>query len=329
MGLKEKSGFCLRFPVVYVVTPSGGLQGVLTGNEWRTFVLAETGNYYFLVQSTGAGIFKLGLSRAPLAFICGGGLPLDELLVVKIPKSTARYERPVLPSDLNLVRISTFASRASGSETSGLRLEPGHQVSASISGPNEVDSYSFDARRGHAIDLTLVDGSGFSQAVTRMYLLSPSGVLVGSSDANNWLTPVLKETGTYTVHVVARYMLNTGDYTIGLWFRDSDHSADQTLVSGASIKHSVSSPGEVNHFAIEGQAGDRIELALSRTAGFSRFGVRACLFSPTSTLLGGFNAGDASSFVLPETGTYVCRIIARDLVETGAYTLELGMPLGR
>ena len=106
-----------------------------------------------------------------------------------------------------------------------------------------------------------------------------------------------------------------------------------TLECGSLLSDTISVAGEVDQFTFSGQTGQVIDLTLVQTAGFDAIRnifVRFTLISPTNMQSGPFDANTQRSFTLLETGTYLVRVNASNLVSTGSYNLglECRQPLG-
>jgi len=205
-------------------------------------------------------------------------------------------------------------------------LTCGDIVSSTISAPGEVDYLTFDGTSGDVIDLTMVRTSGFSGTNAYLYLFSPSNALLGQFQANSWLNLALPETGPYVVRVIANDLVGTGNYNVGLFCRNPTVPVVANLNCGDIVSSTISTPGEVDYFTFDGTSGDTIDLTLVRTSGFSGTNVYVYLFSPSNLLIDGFSANATRTHVLPETGPYVCRVIASNLVGTGGYDLGLACP---
>ena len=71
--------------------------------------------------------------------------------------------------------------------------------------------------------------------------------------------------------------------------------------------------------------GATVDLTLVDTGGFGAYGqaVAATVFAPSGANVVTFQANTQKSLTLPETGTYVVRINANDLVGTGTFNVGL------
>ena len=170
---------------------------------------------------------------------------------------------------------------------------------------------------------------GFNDA--RGLLFAPSGEAVGNAfDSNVQVTRTLPETGTYVVRVNANNLVSTGSYNLGLECRKSPVAqVNGTLTCGTLLAGSITEAGEVDLLTFTGTAGQVVDLTLVETsawggvAGISN-DARGQLFAPSGDAVGGaFDSNTQVTHTLPETGTYIVRINANNLVSTGSYNLGM------
>ncbi len=161
-------------------------------------------------------------------------------------------------------------------------------------------------------------------------LISPTGVSVKEFEANSLTNVTLPETGTYVIRVAANDLVSTGAYNIGLEALMPLGPVDAALTNGGLVSRTISAKGQVDLITYNGQKNAGVLLSLVVTSGFSSRTVHGSLVSPTGVSVKEFDANSLTDLTLPETGTYVIRVAANDLVSTGAYNigLEALMPLG-
>ncbi len=82
---------------------------------------------------------------------------------------------------------------------------------------------------------------------------------------------------------------------------------------------------EADFYTLTGQADDVITLALVETSnwGLASNDARLTLFAPSGAQVITFDSNGQQEVTLPESGTYVVRVQANNLVSTGSYDLEL------
>ena len=198
----------------------------------------------------------------------------------------------------------------------------GDIATETITGPSELDYFTFSGSSGDLIDLTLTS-SGFT-AFGRLF--SPSGADLGAFNANTLNKFLLQETGLYVVRVTANTLVHTGSYWLGFDCSQPLGPVKAQLTCGSVAAEAINSPSELDYFTFSGSSGDLIDLTLT-SSGFTALGR---LFSPSGADLGAFSANTLNEFALQETGQYAVRVTANTLVHTGSYWLgfECRLPLG-
>ncbi len=211
----------------------------------------------------------------------------------------------------------------------GQGLQCGDLLSGSIDAAGEEDVFTFPGTAGQVIDLTLVETSNWGAGnAARGRLLSPSGAQVGQFDSNAQQMFTLPESGTYIVRINANNLVATGPYNIGMECRHNPVAViDDTLSCGGLVSGTIGVPGEVDLITFQGTAGQVIDLTLveaSNWAGASSVNdARATLFAPSGAQVGQFDSNAQQTFTLPESGTYIVRINANNLVATGLYNIGM------
>ena len=96
------------------------------------------------------------------------------------------------------------------------------------------------------------------------------------------------------------------------------------LGCGDLVCGTIGTAGQVDLFTFSGTMGATVDLTLSDTGGFAfRVEAAATVFAPSGANVVAFNANSLNPLTLPETGTYVVRINANDLVGTGTFNVGL------
>ncbi len=271
-------------PRVTLFAPSGAQLSVFDANAQRSFTLAENGVY--VIQVNANDLVSTGSYNLGL-----------------------ECRQPLGPVDGT--------------------LNCGSLLSGTISASGEVDLITFSGQTGQVVDLTLVLTAGFDSfrsVLPRVTLFSPTGAQLDSFDANVQKTYTLPESGTYLIRVNANNLFHTGSYNLGLECRRPLGPVDGTLSCGSLLSGTIEAPGEVDLITFSGQTGDVVDLTLVLTAGFDSFRSvlpRVTLFSPTGAQLDSFDANVQKTYTLPESGTYLIRVNANNLVATGSYNLRL------
>ena len=96
------------------------------------------------------------------------------------------------------------------------------------------------------------------------------------------------------------------------------------LGCGDLVCGTIGAAGQVDLLTFSGTMGATVDLTLVDTAGFRAFvEAGATVFAPSGANVVAFNANTLNPLTLPETGTYVVRITASDLVSGGTYNVGL------
>jgi len=100
-----------------------------------------------------------------------------------------------------------------------------------------------------------------------------------------------------------------------------------TLGCGVLISDEITAAAQVNQYTFQGNQGQTITLTLASTGGFTSFlsnqSALLTLFAPSGASVGSLTSNNQGNFVLPETGTYVVLVNARNFSTTGSYSIGL------
>ena len=100
-----------------------------------------------------------------------------------------------------------------------------------------------------------------------------------------------------------------------------------TLSCGDLIPGSIDAAAEAEFYTLTGQANDVITLTLVETSNWGGTAgsadARLTLFAPSGAEVVTFDSNGQQQVTLPESGTYIVRIQANNLVSTGSYDLGL------
>ena len=209
-------------------------------------------------------------------------------------------------------------------------LNYGDLVSGEISAVAEEDLYTFHGSANDDVLITIVETSGYftsSSVEPRATLISPAGIIVTTFLANSQPSLALTETGTYLIRVNAENLSGTGGYNIGLErLRPVVAVVDDTLSPGELKSGAIGQPGETDLITFEGTEGESVLITLVETGGsFTTSSVEPyfTLYAPSGAVVTSYAANSQPQIALSETGTYVLRVIAQDLVHTGTYNIGL------
>ena len=133
----------------------------------------------------------------------------------------------------------------------------------------------------------------------------------------------MPESGTYVVKVTASDLTNTGSYAIGLECIVPPSPDAVALSCGSRVDGTITAGAEADLFTFTGTAGEVVALLLSETVAFTgNQAPFATVFSPTGVEVTSFFPAQRE-ITLPESGTYVVKVTASDLTNTGSYAIGL------
>ena len=219
--------------------------------------------------------------------------------------------------------------------TTTISLACGALLSNSIDAAGKADFFSFSGNTNDVIDLMLTEtsnwgGNNFANDA-RLTLFSPTGVQVALFDSNAQTQLTLPETGTYLIRVNANNLVSTGNYNLGLSCVLPSSPPPTPIACGDNLSGSIDAVGKAEFFSFSGNTNDVIDLMLTETSnwGGNNFAndARLTLFSPTGVQVALFDSNAQTQLTLPETGTYLIRVNANNLVSTGNYNLGLSCVL--
>lgn len=144
--------------------------------------------------------------------------------------------------------------------------------------------------------------------------------------ANSQRQDTLPETGTYVIRIQANNLVSTGTYTFGLEGLNPLSPGATSLILGDLSTATIDGSGEVDFFTFDGTADDVVFWTLTEGSGFNSGGQAPAfqIYAPSGDQVKAVMSADTQrQDTLPETGTYVIRMQANNLVSTGTYTLGL------
>ena len=179
-------------------------------------------------------------------------------------------------------------------------------------------TYTFQGGAGKLVDLALSKVAGFEGAFVQATVVTPSGDPLATLIKNEFESFVLPEAGTYQVQVTAA---KKGTFRLSLGCAGK---GDVAMLCGELLEESLALRTEFDYFTFEGTADDFVQIILVETGGFDDSAPRGTLFAPSGTKVESFDADSATGVTLTETGPYLIRVRANDVVGTGTYNLGLG-----
>jgi YD repeat-containing protein len=209
------------------------------------------------------------------------------------------------------------------------RMKVNTTKSLSIKKSNDIGLMIFDETSGHRVTLALPT-STFEGCELNLVILSPSNVTVASDATTGCLppniitTPVLTETGTYTVLAYTGDG-STGTASLSLFDIAQDFSAP-IEANGETVTANFTAPGEDARLTFTGKIGENISLNLTPTGTFDDCSVNLAILKPDGSTLNSTQCvGTAqliSQVVLPMNGTYTILLTTTDNT-TGTLAVNL------
>jgi hypothetical protein len=209
-------------------------------------------------------------------------------------------------------------------------LSCGSLANGNIAASAQVDQYSYSAKAGGVVTLTLSDTSGFNPGYpyyikASATLFDPTGKAILNFNANNQQQVTLALTGLYVIQVYASDLASTGTYNLGLVCRNPLQPAN-ALGCGSLANGNIAASAQVDQYSYGGNKGENVTLTLSDTGGFNPgypyyIVASATVFDPTGKAILNFNANSQQQITLPLSGTYVIQVDSSDLASTGTYNL--------
>ena len=218
-----------------------------------------------------------------------------------------------------------YYTRAPGANEGGA-LPNGGKVTDTI-GLGDLDSYTFDAVWGDAIQLRIADLS-VNSFVPQLWVYAPSGGLV----ASNWsgdvaaLSFTAAATGTFTVVVADRNTPGVGAYD--LYFVRAPGANEGGLMTNGGLLAGTVDLGDLDTFTLQALAGESVHLEVLDVAATALV-PQVWLYSPTGALVGSAWAADLAilNATAPITGTYTVLVADRNGAGTGDYGVSFAHDL--
>lgn len=217
----------------------------------------------------------------------------------------------------SLALVQIPGATTSSGDADGGTIASGANVSGSFDYQADTDVFAFDATANDRIILTLADLGGTSQP--EIYLYPPSGGAAeatrAGAAASKKLDVRVAETGTYRIVVHDFGQNQEGTYALAFvktpTGNPSGSDADGgTIASGESRTATLTPRGDLDVYAFDGAAGDRVIIATADLSTATQTEIH--LYPP--------DGGDAEATSVGAVATH--RLETR-LLQTGTYTFVL------
>jgi FlgD Ig-like domain len=245
--------------------------------------------------------------------------------------ATGTYK--VVVQDQNLVNTGTFAISflnvtagplTTVSDMDGGAILSGSIASGTMSGPGDLDGFTFTGTNGDHVILAAISTSGALN--TNINLYPPGGgapIVATSSDRND---ATLTATGTWTVVIEDASDTQAGGYNLSLLDLSSTLTSGSDLDGGPITSNQIISgttnvPGDLDAFTFSGTTGDRVILTFPATSG-TPYNSSVYLYPPGGGTFVTASFGDRLEYQLAATGTFTAVVQDQNMTNAGTYVIS-------
>jgi hypothetical protein len=256
-----------------------------------------------------------GLQPSATSSVCGPNGYLDTQTL----QTSGTFTVAVNPSAASTGSL-TLTLHAVPPDITGPIVPGGSAVTVSTTTPGQNALLSFSGQGGKRVSLKL--GPSCCQATVSIKnpdgstlvsaLILPSGGFID--------TKALVQSGTYTV-LVDPTSTATGDVTVQLYDVPPDVSG-AIVVGGGPVTVTVTAPGQNAVLSFEGQAGQKVTLAVGPTCCQTKVAVKNPDGSTLVSTVFGTGGGSIAGRTLLQTGTHTI-LVDPQSTATGSVTLRL------
>ncbi len=209
------------------------------------------------------------------------------------------------------------------------RMKVGTTRNLSIQTANDIGLMIFDETTGHRVTVSVPSGT-FEGCELNLTILSPGNVTVASNVTGGCLepgiltTPVLTETGTYTIFAEPSDG-DTGSAAVSLYDIAQDFSAP-IFANGQAVTANITIPGEEARLTFTGKAGEDIAVNLNPIGTFEECSLNLAILNPDGSTLNSTTCVGQAQLIpqvtLPQNGTYTLLLTTTD-ASTGTVAVNL------
>ena len=323
-----------------------GAIGCGTLTSGRIAVAGEVDRYSFVGQA--GQLISLALASTG-GFSANPASTSAELVLVAPSGTTAGVLRTNSQSNFRLLENGTYIVRVAAANRTrtgsyhlnfecfgpvspdAVSIGCGTLASGQILAAGQVDLLTLSGQAGQLISLALASTAGFSanpaSTSVELTLFAPSGAALGVLRSNSQANIRLLESGTHIIRVSAANLSRTGSYNVNLECVVPASPDAVPIACGTLASGQILAAGEVDLYALSGQAGDLISLALASTGGFSAnpasTSAELTVFAPSGAAVGVLRSNSQTNIRLAESGTHVIRVSAANLSRTGSYNVNV------
>jgi hypothetical protein len=345
VNMHSSSGKC-GTPIQCGETLAGALPGAKNPTalphaqqDGYTFIATQGESVVFAALATGGTVLPVAELYDPNGVLRFRTLPNRQSLSVSLP-ATGTYT--VIVHDDNLVDGGTYnINMHSSSGKCGAAIQCGQTLAGVLPGAKnsttlphaQQDGYTFTATQGEAVVFAAVATGGTVAPVAELY--DPSGVLRFRTLPNRQsLSVSLPVTGTYTVVVHDDNLVDGGTYNVNV--HSSSGKCGAAIQCGDTLagalpdaKNLTTLPhAQQDGYTFIGTQGEAVVFAAVATGG--TVAPVAELYDPSGVLrFRTLPNRQSLSVSLPATGNYTIIVRDDDLVDGGAYNVNLEFSTGR
>jgi len=270
---------------LYLYPPDGGTYVAITNGDRIDYQLALSGTYVLVVQ--------------------------DQSL-----SGTGTYA----VSYLNV----TAGPMTSGPDPDGGPIVSGSIKTGTMSGPGDLDGFTFTGASGEHVILAAVATAGALN--TNLSLYPPGGgppIVATSADR---VDATLTMDGTWTIVVEDYSDIAPGSYSLALMDLSSTLTSGSDPDGGPMISNEIhtgssSVVGDMDAYTFSGAIGERVILTAVATSGAS-YNTSLYLYPPGGGIYVASSNGDRIDYQLTASGTYVLVVQDQSLAATGTYSVS-------
>jgi hypothetical protein len=272
-------------PTVYLYPPGGGSYVTASSGGRIDYELAATGTYTAVVQ--------------------------DQSLL-----NTGTYEL----SYLNV----TAGPLTSVSDTDGGPIASGSIKTGTISGPGDLDAFTFSGANGDHVILAALTTAGSLN--TNITLYPPGGGSALTATSADRLDATLTMTGTWTIVIEDYADAASGTYSLSLMDLSSTLTSGSDpdggpIASKQMVNGTTNVVGDFDAYTFSGVVGSRIILTALPTSG-PPYSPTIYLYPPGGGSYVTASSGGRLDYQLAATGTYTAVVQDQSLLNTGTYTVS-------
>jgi hypothetical protein len=211
-----------------------------------------------------------------------------------------------------------------GSDPDGGPIAPGSIKTGTISGPGDLDAYTFVGSNGDHVIVGAPATSGTLN--TNMTLYPPGGGTALNQTSADRMDATLTMDGTWTVVVEDYSDVASGAYSLSVMDLSKTLTSPGDpdggpIASNQILSGTTNAPADFDAFTFNGVSGDRILMIAVGTSGLP-YRPYVYLYPPDGGSYVTSSSGSRMDYQLQETGVYTAVVQDASVVNTGTYALS-------